>query len=227
MSRIFPVIAGLVILVALAAGIYDSIRLPSNAPAPPAPVASSSEATGGLTLLDEPRPMPMLQFTNGEGRKMTLADFRGRVVLLNIWATWCVPCREEMPTLERLQEKLSSDEFEVVVLSIDQGGAAAVQSFYTEIGIHHLDVYIDTSGKVARDLNIIGLPTTLLIDRKGRELARLIGPAVWDGPEIVSVIKSVVVESPTAEGGAEWAPQRFTTHFDAASREREAAGQQQ
>ncbi len=217
MSKIFPIAAGFAIGVALAAGLYYSVRLPPDAPAPPVPAASSSEPTAGLTLLEEPRAMPKLRFANGAGAAMSLADFRGRVVLLNIWATWCVPCRKEMPTLDRLQEKLGGSQFEVVVLSIDQGGAAAVQSFYGDIGVRRLGVYVDTSGKVARDLNIVGLPTTLLIDREGRERARLIGPAVWDSPEIVSAIKSVVDAPPASQSGLERFPQRVAARSDAAS----------
>lgn len=203
MRKAFPVIAGLVILMALAAGLYVSARLASDAPAPPIPIGSSSEPTAGLTLLEAPRALPELRFVNGTGAAITLADFRGKVVLLNIWATWCVPCRKEMPTLERLQEKLGGNEFEVVVLSIDQGGADAVRSFYREIGIGRLDVYVDTSGKVARDLNIVGLPTTLLIDREGRERARLIGPAEWNSPEIARTIRSVVDAAPESRSWLE------------------------
>lgn len=210
MSRILAVMAGLVALSGLAAGFYYYVLPPSDAPAPPVPVASSSEATARLTLLEDPRALPELSFASGTGTAMSLSDFRGRVVLLNIWATWCVPCRKEMPTLERLQEQFGGTQFEVVVLSIDQGGAASVQSFYKEIAIHHLGVYVDTSGKVARDLNIVGLPTTLLIDRKGRELARLIGPAVWDSPEIVSVIKRVVFPPPAARNEPDSPPWEFT-----------------
>lgn len=210
MSRVFPFAAGLALLIVLAAGSQVALLL-SRPPVPAVPIGTSSEAAADLTLLETPKTLPELRFVNQQGQSVSLADFRGKVVLLNIWATWCLPCREEMPTLERLQEELGGNEFEVIVLSIDQGGAAAVESFYQEIGIHRLGVYVDTSGKVARDLNIIGLPTTLLIDREGWERARLIGPAVWDSPEIVNVIKSVVASAPTTRSGLEWSPQ----HFDA------------
>jgi thiol-disulfide isomerase/thioredoxin len=224
MSRTRAVVVGLWSLAGLAVGLYYYLHPSSEAPVTRVPATSSSEAATRLTLLEKPRALQELHFVNETGAAMSLADFRGRVVLLNIWATWCVPCRKEMPTLDRLQADLGGAQFEVVVLSIDRGGADAVQSFYKEVGVHHLGVYVDTSGKVANDLNIIGLPTTLLIDREGRELARLIGPAVWDSPEIVSVIKGVIGAPPAAQGELELSPQRSTAHSDAAPTPRLAHG---
>lgn len=147
---------------------------------------------GNFVLHDTPVAVPELQFTDGEGQPRSLADFRGKVVLLNIWATWCLPCRKEMPTLDRLQAALGGDRFEVVALSIDRGGVDAVKSFYAEIGIQHLAIHVDTSNQVGFALATAGLPTTLLIDAEGRELGRLIGPAEWDAPEMVVFLKSIV-----------------------------------
>ncbi len=141
---------------------------------------------------DTPAPVQELQFADGEGKPRSLADFRGKVVLLNVWATWCLPCRKEMPTLDRLQEALGGDQFEVVALSIDRGGADAVRKFYTEIGIRHLAIHVDASGRGGVALTTYGLPTTLLIDAEGRELGRLIGPAEWDAPDMVAFLKSVI-----------------------------------
>jgi thiol-disulfide isomerase/thioredoxin len=163
---------------------------PTSAPPPSAaPSASSSEASFAFTLLEEPRPLPDVSFVDGTGRAMTLADFQGKVVLLNIWATWCVPCREEMPTLDRLQAELSGPDFQVVPLSIDRAGLDVVRKFYDEIGVEHLAIYVDSSGKASRELGAVGLPTTLLVDREGRELGRLVGPAEWDSPEVVAFIR--------------------------------------
>ena len=134
-------------------------------------------------------PVPEIRFENGAGQSETLADFRGKVVLLNIWATWCAPCRKEMPMLDRLQAKLGGPNFTVVALSMDRGGLAVVKAFFAEIGIEHLALDIDTSSKAMFSLGVFGLPTTLLIDREGREVGRLIGPAEWNSPEMVSFIR--------------------------------------
>lgn len=145
-----------------------------------------------FVLRDAPAPISELRFTDGDGTPRTLADFRGKVVLLNIWATWCLSCRKEMPTLDRLQAALGGSDFEVVALSIDRGGADVVKKFYTDIGIQHLAIHVDASGKAGFALATAGLPTTLLIDAKGQELGRLIGPAEWDAPDMVAFLKSII-----------------------------------
>lgn len=148
-----------------------------------------AQSPAAMTLHDEPRPIAELRFEDGAGKPLTLADFRGKVVLLNIWATWCGPCRAEMPTLDRLQAMLGGPDFEVVALSIDRAGMGVVDRFYAEIGVTHLARYIDTSAKAARDLGAYGLPTTLLIDRQGREIARHVGPAEWDTPSMAAFFR--------------------------------------
>ncbi|MDA1098568.1 MAG: TlpA disulfide reductase family protein [Proteobacteria bacterium] len=149
----------------------------------------SANAGFSFTLLEEPRALPELRFVDGEDRALTLADFRGRLVLLNIWATWCGPCRREMPTLDRLQAMLGGPDFEVVALSIDRQGAPVVKAFYRELGLKSLSVYADKSSRVMRQLGVVGIPTTLLVDRKGRELGRLVGPAEWDSPELIAFLR--------------------------------------
>lgn len=116
-------------------------------------------------------------------------DFRGRAILLNIWATWCVPCRAEMPALDRLQAALGSDGFEVMALSIDRGGPPNVEAFYRQIGLRSLNIYVDPTGAASRALGAVGIPTTLLVDRDGREVAPMIGPAEWDSPQLVTAIR--------------------------------------
>jgi thiol-disulfide isomerase/thioredoxin len=113
-------------------------------------------------------------------------------VVLNIWATWCGPCRRELPTLDRLQATLGGPVFEVVALSIDRAGLDMIGKFYAEIGIERLAMYVDTTGKAARDLGVLGLPTTLLLDGKGRELSRLVGIAEWDAPGMVEFLRGIV-----------------------------------
>jgi thiol-disulfide isomerase/thioredoxin len=169
-----------------------------------APVSTPGAATTALSkrfALSEPSPLPELRFEDAEGRSLSLADFRGKIVLLNVWATWCVPCRKEMPTLDRLQAMLGSPDFQVVALSIDRGGLKPVRDFYAEIGLKHLAMYVDASGQSNAALGLAGIPTTLLVDRDGREIGRFIGPAEWDAPDMVTVIRQAI-ERPAIETGA-------------------------
>jgi thiol-disulfide isomerase/thioredoxin len=145
-----------------------------------------------FTPLPTPRAVPALAFVDGEGAPKTLADFKGRVVLLNIWATWCVPCRAEMSALDRLQAKLGGPDFQVVALSIDRKGLDVVKPFYAELGLGSLGIYLDRSGSAAHALDTVGVPTTLLIDRDGRELGRKLGPAAWDEPDAVALIQRAI-----------------------------------
>lgn len=158
----------------------------------------ADEATGPhkISLFDQPRPLPRISFTDGDGRALSLADFKGRVVLLNLWATWCVPCRKEMPTLDRLQAKLGGDRFVVIPLSIDRGGVAAVKGFYQQVGVEKLGIYLDPSSRAPAMLAAPGVPTTLLIDGRGREVARKLGEAEWDGPQMTDVIRHVIDAEP-------------------------------
>ncbi len=130
-----------------------------------------------------------VRFVDADGRPMSLADFRGKQVLLNIWATWCGPCREEMPTLDRLQSRLGSPDFQVVALSIDREGVDVVREFYAELDLRSLRIYVDTSTMAPINLNVLGVPTTLLLDGNGQEVGRYTGPTEWDGEAVVSAIR--------------------------------------
>jgi thiol-disulfide isomerase/thioredoxin len=152
--------------------------------------AAAQELPKNFVLIDKPTPVAEITFSDGEGHARGLADFKDKVLLLNIWATWCVPCRTEMPALDRLQVSLGSADFEIVPLSIDRSGIEAVRKFYNEVGVQNLAMYVDPSGQVLRQVRALGLPTTLLIDRNGQEISRVIGPAEWDAPEIAEFLKS-------------------------------------
>ena len=147
---------------------------------------------GALRAHASPVPIAALSFEDAAGTRRTLADFRGRHVLLNVWATWCVPCRQEMPSLERLQLKLGGSQFTVLALSVDSGGVEAVRSFYAELQLKALDIFVDPSLRVNSALRIVGLPTTVLIDSEGREIARHVGPAEWDSAPLVESIARLV-----------------------------------
>jgi len=157
-------------------------------------VAAPASARPLMPLHETPREMLSAPFVDGTGRDLTLDDFRGRVVLLNVWATWCAPCREEMPTLDRLQVQLGSDDFHVLPLSIDRAGLGPVRRFYEEIGIEHLGQYLAEDIRAMLAFAVIGLPTTLLIDRQGRERGRLTGPAQWDSAEAIAQFRTLIAE---------------------------------
>ncbi len=204
--RVF-VAVGVLLLAGMAAFEIEraSLAFMRTHPGEPAPsVTPPSNAVGessdlSLSIVDPPTAVPALLFVDGYGRAMTLADFRGRVVLLNVWATWCVPCRKEMPTLDRLEAKLGGPDFQVIALSIDRQGLAVVKPFYQELGLTNLGIAVDESGKAAHLLHAVGVPLTLLIDREGREVARKMGPAEWDSPEMTTIIRRYLEPQPGAQ----------------------------
>lgn len=152
--------------------------------------ATSSVKSGDAFVLHEAsKPVPALSFIDAEGQEVSLGTFRGKTILLNIWATWCLPCREEMPALERLEKKLGGSDFQVVALSIDRGGLPKVNAFYEEFGLKSLRIYVDPSMKASYALGAVGIPTTLLINPRGLEVGRLVGPAEWDSPELIEIIQ--------------------------------------
>jgi thiol-disulfide isomerase/thioredoxin len=156
--------------------------------------ATPATSPAGVGWAPSPQAVPQLAFVGTGERGLTLEDFRGKLVLLNIWATWCAPCREEMPALDRLQQALGGPDFEVVALSIDREGMAVVQRFYDEIGIRALAPYVDSSMRAGAALRIVGVPTTLLLDRQGSERWRKTGPEQWDSPAIDAALRARIRE---------------------------------
>jgi thiol-disulfide isomerase/thioredoxin len=146
----------------------------------------------GFVFRKEPEALPALAFQDATGRERSLADWRGKVVLLNLWATWCVPCRKEMPALDRLQAEMGSDRFEVVAVSVDRSGVQGARKFLDETKVGRLALYADPSARLAATLRAIGLPATLLIDAEGREVGRLLGPAEWDGEDAKRLIRAML-----------------------------------
>lgn len=158
----------------------------------------ADQGPSGFVLHEKPRQIADVAFVDGDGRQMTLGEFRGRFILLNLWATWCAPCRIEMPTLDRLRENHGDARFDVLALSIDRAGVSVVRRFYEQIGVRSLAIHIDPSARAARSLGVLGLPTTLLLDPQGREVGRLVGPAEWDSPEMV---RFLLAQASSAETG--------------------------
>jgi len=181
-----------------AAVLIHLVLFTSSPPLRPAadgrPADSLPRAAVAFAPLDNPRGLPEFQFSGEDGRVLSLADFQGRLVLLNLWATWCIPCRTEMPSLDRLQAAFDDADFDVVALSVDRKGMPAVRAFYDDIAIASLDLYVAKSATVTRALGAVGLPTTLLINRSGRELGRVVGPAEWDSPEVKALVRRYLKE---------------------------------
>jgi thiol-disulfide isomerase/thioredoxin len=139
--------------------------------------------------------IPPFTFADASGKQLDLSAWKGRVVVLNLWATWCAPCRKEMPDLAKLQTALGGPDFEVVALSLDRKGLEASQVFLAEIGATKLATYIEPEAKSLAALQALGLPATVLIDRKGKEAGRLLGPADWSSPEAQAMVKALTAEN--------------------------------
>lgn len=133
--------------------------------------------------------LPPITFTDAEGKAHTPADFAGQGLVINLWATWCPPCVAEMPALDRAAAALAADRIVVLPLSSDRGGLNTVQAFYERTGVRNLRIWLDARGAAARALGARGLPTTVIVDRQGREQARLEGDAAWDAPEFLALIR--------------------------------------
>lgn len=166
--------------------------------APARKAAFAQAATGAVAAmspLDPPRILPSLGFKGPDGKPLTLKDFAGKTVLLNLWATWCFPCREEMPALDRLENLMGNNGFEVVAVNIDTGSDEKPKAFLSETGIKHLKAYRDDTMGIFNALKkeglAVGLPVTLLVDGKGCVMGSMNGPAAWDGPEARALIEAV------------------------------------
>jgi thiol-disulfide isomerase/thioredoxin len=186
----------------LTMGRSDNAPVTNSAPVQQAAAAPDVGAPANATLKlsklaafvtkKQPEPLPDITFNDSSGGERKLSDFKGRTILLNLWATWCAPCREEMPALNRLQEQLGSDTFEVVALSLDRQGAAASQKFLDEVNAKALKLYVDATAKQGVALKIVGMPTTILINADGLEVGRLAGPAEWDSDEAKQLIAAAM-----------------------------------
>jgi thiol-disulfide isomerase/thioredoxin len=183
-------------------GIYGIGRLAGNAAVDPACQPAKAAAgklaplmkgeVAALAVPDAPKRLPDLVFKDRDGAAKSLSDWRGRTVLLNLWATWCVPCRKEMPALNALEAKLGGPDFDVVSINIDTRDPDKPKTWLKEIGVETLAYYADNSSKVFQDLKEVGkafgMPTTLLVDKSGCEIAMLSGPAEWASDDAVKLI---------------------------------------
>lgn len=147
-------------------------------------------AMAGFEAFPVPRDLPGTAIAARTGQAVSLSGFRGRTTLVNFWATWCEPCRAEMPSLSRLQQALGGNSFAVVTVSLDLEGYPVIDPFLREIGVSNLPVYWDRSNLLTVELESKGLPMTILIDRTGRWIGRLDGPAQWDTPEALALLQA-------------------------------------
>jgi thiol-disulfide isomerase/thioredoxin len=200
MKKPLPILAACLVAV-LAAYVLYAMRTNGGNPAPVSPAepagvtrALSVGPMAAFVVQRERKPMPQFAFKDGEGKPRTLAEWKGRVVLLNLWATWCAPCRKEMPELAKLERKLGSDRFEVVALSLDRKGLAASSAFLKEAGAENLKLYVDDTSAALAALRAAGLPSTFLVDAQGREIGRLVGPAEWASPEARKLVETALAE---------------------------------
>jgi thiol-disulfide isomerase/thioredoxin len=145
-----------------------------------------------LVPTDPPVPFPVGSFTDANGKQVTMADFAGKGVVLNLWATWCAPCVAEMPSLDALADRLGAENIAIIPLSSDRGGAKVVQSFYTAHQVRHLGIWLDPHAVATQGWGARGLPTTILIDREGRERGRLEGGADWASDGAFDRIKKLL-----------------------------------
>jgi thiol-disulfide isomerase/thioredoxin len=205
-SRRPLLIGALAAALAAGAALYGTLSGPANSAECRAakPVAERLKpfARGEVAAVNvaaEPKPLPDLAFNDPEGSPTSLASLKGRTVLLNLWATWCVPCRQEMPALDRLQGELGGPDFEVVAVNIDTRNLDKPRAWLKDAGVARLAYYADPQAKVFQDLRqigkAVGMPTTLLIDPQGCELAHLSGPAEWASEDALKLVRAALGRS--------------------------------
>lgn len=181
--------------IAIAAIAFVTLRDPATTGAAPDMSAAAALRTGDMKKLNfhpDLRPASAQPFESAEGGTGSLADYKGKIVLLNFWATWCAPCRKEMPMLSELQRDLGGDTFEVVTLATGRNPQPAMAKFFDEIGVDNLPLHRDPKQEIARDMAVLGLPVTVLLDRNGNEIARMTGDADWSSDSAKAILTNVI-----------------------------------
>jgi thiol-disulfide isomerase/thioredoxin len=158
------------------------------------PLAKGELAAVGVH--QAPKPPPVISFQGPDGQPMSLASFKGKTILVNLWATWCVPCRQEMPALDKLQADLGGSDFQVVAINVDTRNREKPKAWLQENGISNLAYHADPEGRILQVLqksgHVVGLPTTFVVDASGCEIALLKGPAEWASPDAVTFMKTAL-----------------------------------
>ena len=145
-----------------------------------------------LNFHSEPQPVSQIPFTRQDGTTGTLADYQGKHIVLNFWATWCAPCRKEMPMLSELQTELGGDAFEVVTLATGRNAPPAMKKFFDEIGVGNLPLHRDPQSAIAREMGVFGLPITVILTPEGQEIARLQGDAHWNSDSAKAILRALI-----------------------------------
>lgn len=161
---------------------------PVAAAAPAEPAAPKS---ADFVWYDAPKDAPATVFKDAADADKTLADFKGKALVVNFWATWCAPCVKEMPTLDALQAQMGGDTFQVLTISQDREGAKVAQPFVEKNGWKNLGLFTEPQGRFQRDASIRGLPTTIIIDKSGKEVGRVEGEVMWTSAEVVDKLKAL------------------------------------
>ncbi len=173
--------------------LYTALVLGANpASADVAAAEALREGTMKKLIFSEAQPVSEEAFTDPEGGSFQLSDFTGKYVLVNFWATWCAPCRKEMPMLSELQTEYGGEDFEVVTIATGRNELAGIRRFFDEVGVDNLPLFLDPRSGLARDMGILGLPITLILDPEGNEIARMRGDAEWNSPSAKAVIEALL-----------------------------------
>ena len=181
--------------------LYTALLLGANpAHADVAAAEALREGTMKKLLFSDPVAVSSETFTDPDGGTFSLSDFEGKHVLVNFWATWCAPCRKEMPMLSELQAEFGGDAFEVVTIATGRNEIAGIRRFFEEVGVDNLPLYLDPRSGLARDMGVFGLPITLILDREGREIARMRGDAEWNSDSAKAILRALLGEAAPEAG---------------------------
>jgi thiol-disulfide isomerase/thioredoxin len=175
--------------------LYTALALGANAAAAADTAALSALAEGDMKKLNwhaAPQPSGSAAFQTVEGGEKTLADYAGKHVVLNFWATWCAPCRKEMPQLAELQAEFGGESFEVVTVATGRNAVPAMRNFFEEIGVDNLPLHRDPRQALAREMGVLGLPVTVILNPEGDEIARLTGDANWSSDSAKAIVAALV-----------------------------------
>jgi thiol-disulfide isomerase/thioredoxin len=199
MVAVAGILCGVAVIYAMNTGERKGAQMASCGTSDAALASMREKAVGevaGVIVPKAPRPLSDLAFQNAQGENITLASFKGKITVLNLWATWCIPCREEMPALNSLQQKLGGEKFEVLAVSVDMQGQDKAKAFLAEHKIDQLGFYASPDGKLFQDMQrigrAVGLPTSLIIDGTGCEIGYLPGPADWAHGDAIGLLQAAI-----------------------------------